>query len=235
MKDPINPTTPGTRDPEETALRDAFLQTGKLPFGIAMRKGLKSFLTDPWLMAIQHMPGPLGFKLRQIYYRRRFRLVGNGFLVDPEVDIIGPENISLGDFAYIGRGSQLVAPEGYISIGDRCHLTSWILGHGGVEIGNCVGCAGAILSASDTYAGGARMSGPMVPSEQRNLKKAPVVIEDDAFIGRYSMVMPGVRIGQGAIVGPHSLVVRNVKPWTVVMGSPAKKIGDREPVKFDMP
>ena len=53
------------------------------------------------------------------------------------------------------------------------------------------------------------MSGPMVPTEQRNLRYGKVTIEDDAFIGQYSIVMPGVTIGEGAVIGPHSLVVKN--------------------------
>jgi len=44
--------------------------------------------------------------------------------------------------------------------------------------------------------------------------------------------MPGITIGEGAVVGPHSLVVKNVKPWTVVIGNPAREIGEREKVRF---
>jgi len=76
------------------------------------------------------------------------------------------------------------------------------------------------------------MVGPMVPSEQRNLRYGKIIIEDDAFIGQYSIIMPGITIGEGAVVGPHSLVVKNVKPWTVVIGNPAREIGEREKVRF---
>lgn len=50
------------------------------------------------------------------------------------------------------------------------------------------------------------------------------VIEDDAFIGMNSVVLPGVTVGRGAIVGAGAIVTRDVSPYTVVVGNPAKKI-----------
>jgi acetyltransferase-like isoleucine patch superfamily enzyme len=94
---------------------------------------------------------------------------------------------------------------------------------------------GLILSATDSHQGGFRMAGPMLPADQRNLRLGKVRIEEDAFIGNFSIVMPGVTVGQGAIVGPHSLVVADVKPWTVVMGSPARVVAEREPVTLPKP
>jgi acetyltransferase-like isoleucine patch superfamily enzyme len=75
----------------------------------------------------------------------------------------------------------------------------------------------------------------MVPIEQRHLVRGKVVIGKDAFLAQYSIIMPGVTIGDGAVVGPHSLVVRDVAPWTIVLGSPARTIGRREPVRFPDP
>jgi acetyltransferase-like isoleucine patch superfamily enzyme len=161
--------------------------------------------------------------------------MGKGVVISPGAEIVGAKNIYLDDFVCLGKKAQFYAPEGYIKIGKRCHISAWILGQGGVEIGNYVAASGAIISASDSHQGGFRMAGPMLPPDQRNVRKAKVVIEDDAFIGLYSIVLPGVTVGQGAIVGPHSLVVRNVKPWTVVMGSPATVIGEREPVTLPPP
>lgn len=221
------------RNTKDLQLREEFIRTGKVPFGLTLSKGIRSIISDPWLLFVQQMPGPLGFKLRQWYWRRRLGSMGKGVVIDPLVELTGTKNIFLDDFCFIGRLSKLVSHDGYIRIGKRCHILSWIIGNGGVEIGDYVGCGGYILSATDSYKGGYRMAGPMILPEQRNIKKAPIVIENDAFIGHFSMVMPGVRIGQGALVGPHSLVVSNIPPWTVVMGSPAKIIGKREPVRFD--
>lgn len=227
--------TAGKRDADRDRMRDAYLRTGKVSLGLALRKGLASLLRDPWLMVLQQLPGPIGLVLRRQYFRRRLGSMGQGVLIDPGVDIDDPRNVYLDDFCYLGKPAQLVAPEGYIKIGKRCHVLARILGHAGVEIGNYVAVNGVILSATDSHQGGYRMSGPMLPPEQRKVRYGKVVIEDDAFIGNFSLVMPGVTVGQGAVVGPHSLVVSNVKPWTVVMGSPARVIGDREPVKFPPP
>ena len=55
-------------------------------------------------------------------------------------------------------------------------------------------------------------------------KYGRVVIEDDAHIGIGSIIMPGVTIGKGAIVGAGSLVTRDVPPYSLVVGSPAKVV-----------
>lgn len=233
---PSDQTPPaGKRDDAATRMRDAYLSTGKVPLGTAVRLGLVSLLRDPWLMVLRQLPGPIGFVLRRSYYRRRLGSMGRGVLIDPGVDLLDPANVYLDDFCYLGKPSQLVAPEGYIRIGKRCHVMARILGHGGVEIGDYVAANGIILSATDSHQGGYRMAGPMLPPEQRNLRYGKVVIEDDAFLGNFSLVMPGVTVGQGAVVGPHSLVVADVKPWTVVMGNPARPIGERDPVKLPRP
>lgn len=51
-----------------------------------------------------------------------------------------------------------------------------------------------------------------------------VVIEDWAYIGAYSQIMPGVTIGEGALVAAGSIVTKSVTPHTVVGGNPAKFI-----------
>jgi acetyltransferase-like isoleucine patch superfamily enzyme len=59
--------------------------------------------------------------------------------------------------------------------------------------------------------------------------RAPVKIEDKAWIGRRAMVLKGVTIGEGAIVAAGSVVTRDVAPWTVVAGVPAAEIKKLEP------
>ncbi len=218
---------------KDSEIKDYYLQSARIPLKKAIPLGLRSLVSDPLLMIVQYMPGPFGFKLRQLYYRSKLGYMGKGVLIDPGVYISHPRYVFLDDFCYIGRFAQIYCPEGYVKIGKRCHINGWILGHGGVEIGDYVASGGKILSITDSHDGGFRMSGPMIPLEQRNLKKGKIVIEKDAFIGQDSMIMPGVIIGEGAIVGPFSYVFRNVKPWTVVLGNPARKISIREKIKFD--
>lgn len=52
----------------------------------------------------------------------------------------------------------------------------------------------------------------------------PIVIEDKVWIGINSTILPGVKIGYGAIVGAQSVVTRDVPPMTVVAGNPARII-----------
>ncbi|HPU00025.1 MAG TPA: DapH/DapD/GlmU-related protein, partial [Armatimonadota bacterium] len=58
---------------------------------------------------------------------------------------------------------------------------------------------------------------------------APIVIEDYVWIGSRATVLPGVRIGRGAVVAAGAVVTRDVAPLTVVGGVPARPIGERKP------
>lgn len=56
------------------------------------------------------------------------------------------------------------------------------------------------------------------------VKSAPIKICDDAWIGMEAIILKGVTIGEGAIVGAGSVVTKDVAPWTVVGGNPARVI-----------
>jgi acetyltransferase-like isoleucine patch superfamily enzyme len=60
----------------------------------------------------------------------------------------------------------------------------------------------------------------------------PVIIEDDVWLASNCTVLPGVRIGRGAVVVAHALVTRNVEPFTVVSGVPAQPVAKLNPKKF---
>jgi acetyltransferase-like isoleucine patch superfamily enzyme len=68
----------------------------------------------------------------------------------------------------------------------------------------------------------------------RNLvpESKPVIIEDDVWLASNSTVLPGVKIGRGAVVAAHALVNRDVEPFTVVGGVPAKTVMRLDPDKF---
>lgn len=66
----------------------------------------------------------------------------------------------------------------------------------------------------------------------RNKKPTRTKLEigDDVFVGYGVTILPQVeKIGRGAIVGARAVVTKNVKPWTIVAGNPAKVIGKRRP------
>lgn len=69
---------------------------------------------------------------------------------------------------------------------------------------------------------------PFPQTIQKSFKnKGDTIIKSDAWIGMNATIMPGVTIGEGAIIAAESVVIKNVEPYTVVAGNPAKKIKNR--------
>jgi maltose O-acetyltransferase len=58
--------------------------------------------------------------------------------------------------------------------------------------------------------------------------KEPVIIEDDVWIGARVIILPGVKIGKGSIVGAGAVVTKDVEPYSIVAGVPAKLIRKRK-------
>jgi acetyltransferase-like isoleucine patch superfamily enzyme len=94
---------------------------------------------------------------------------------------------------------------------------------GGLTIG-----ANVSVSAEVAILTSAGMANSIRGSEYK-----PVVIEDNAWIGVRSIIMPGVTIGRGAAVGAGAVVMRDVPPATIVFGSPARPVGTRPDEEVD--
>nr|WP_317129777.1 acyltransferase [Flavobacterium franklandianum] len=62
---------------------------------------------------------------------------------------------------------------------------------------------------------------------------APVIVEDYVWICSRAIILPGVTIGEGAVIASGSVVTKDVAAWTVVGGVPAKKISERERKQYD--
>jgi len=62
------------------------------------------------------------------------------------------------------------------------------------------------------------------PFEKGSIEGAPIIIEDDVWINFGAAILKGVRIGRGAVVAAGSVVTKDVPPWTLVAGVPAKEI-----------
>ncbi|MGL5685304.1 MAG: CatB-related O-acetyltransferase [Vagococcus fluvialis] len=100
-----------------------------------------------------------------------------------------------------------------------------------LEIGNYV----CIASGATTLLGGNHNHRsdwvsvyPFPQTIQKSFKnKGDTIIKSDAWIGMNATIMPGVTIGEGAIIAAESVVIKNVEPYTVVAGNPAKKIKNR--------
>ena len=162
-----------------------------------------------------------------------FKKVGLNVKIYEYTKIVKPEVIEIGDYSEIDDFTFIYGGKG-IKIGRYVHISRFvsIIGGGELYLGDySVLADGArILTGTDTHHNGSRMS-TCLPLEQRNLKVSFIRIEKDAFIGTNSIVHPGITIGEGAIIGSNSLVLKDVIPWTINVGSPSKVIGKRQKIK----
>jgi acetyltransferase-like isoleucine patch superfamily enzyme len=95
-------------------------------------------------------------------------------------------------------------------------------------IGNFCGVASGarILTGTDRL-DGSGLIGPTVPAERRSVERSSTVLEDHAFVGANAVVHPGVRIGEGAVIGSCSVVREDIAPWTINVGTPTRVAGNR--------
>lgn len=142
---------------------------------------------------------------------------------------------------YIKIGSQFTSGPGLrmdafsasgticIEIGDNVQVNDYV--HIGsiehVKIGNNVLIASKVFISDHNhgyYGECGEQSCPLTHPIERKLSSRPVLIEDDVWIGENVCIMPGVRIGKGAVVGAMSIVTKNVPPYSIVVGNPATTI-----------
>ena len=64
----------------------------------------------------------------------------------------------------------------------------------------------------------------VINKDWSNVKTVQIIVEDKVWIGFGVTILKGVKIGEGAVIGAKSVVTRDVKPWTVVAGNPARLI-----------
>lgn len=162
----------------------------------------------------------------------KLKSCGQGAKIYPLAKIIKPEVIEFGDYSMIDDFTFIYGGKG-IKIGRYVHIAAFvsITGGGELVVGDYADIAygSRILTGTDSYHGGKRMS-TALPPEQRNVIIGKVVIEKDAFIGTNVVIHPNVTIGEGAIIGSNSLVLKDIEPWSINVGSPCHKIGERPKV-----
>jgi putative colanic acid biosynthesis acetyltransferase WcaF len=102
----------------------------------------------------------------------------------------------------------------HVAIGPRVNFYNL----GGVRLGDRV-----VVSQDVYFCGGTHdYSDPRYPLIRRE-----IVVEDDVWIGAGAFIGPGVTVGRGAVVGARTVVTKDVPPWKVVVGNPAREIKDR--------
>lgn len=166
--------------------------------------------------------------------KSRLKKCGQGVTIYPLAKIIKPEVVEIGDFTEIDDFVFIAGGQG-IRIGRYNHI-SWfisIIGGGTLVTGDYVslGAGVRLVTGTDHYEGGKRIS-PLVPYEHRAVYRCNIVLEKDVFIGSNVVIQPGIAnpniiIGEGAIIGSNSLVTKSVEPWSINVGSPCRKIGER--------
>lgn len=139
----------------------------------------------------------------------------------------GYGRIVLGRFVHLGDGTALRAHEGTLRLGERCVL-------GQHDTVNCyldieIGARSLIADSVYVCDFDHRYADPDRPIKDQGIVKAPVRIGPDVWIGVKASVLRGVVVGAGSVVGAHALVNRDVPPYTVAAGVPARVVGTRPP------
>lgn len=143
--------------------------------------------------------------LRIIFFKVMFKKIGKNCLIDYKTYFRYPNKISIGNFVSVNRGCEFypsyLIDDGYITIGNNVVISP------NVKI-YAIAHDYSVLSLVD-YA-------------------APVVVENDVWICANSIILPGVTIGRGSVIGAGSIVNKDIPPFSIAVGSPAKPIKKRK-------
>jgi len=146
------------------------------------------------------------------------------------VDFVNPQNITIGNNVVIRERSWLAAlkhehGEGRISIGDNVHIARDVVLSSAFQIvvGNHVTLGPRSMMMDNNH----NFESPDISVMKQGLSGAPVTIGDYVWIGAHAIVLPGVTVGEGAIVGAGAVVTKDVPPFAIFGGVPAKLIGER--------
>lgn len=144
-----------------------------------------------------------------------------------------PGNIEIGDFCEI-YGKIESQGDGKIFIGNNCIICNdSIVGSvDSIKIGDCVVISNHVhIYDNNNHPTDPKIRREMCLNDFHDEKwkwiyseSSPIVIEDDVWIGEYAAVLKGVTIGTGSIVASHAVVTKNVPPYSIVAGNPAKVV-----------
>lgn len=167
--------------------------------------------------------------------------------IDPSLNIDirksnGNKRLTVGNNCMLAGNYIFETESGYVTIGNRCHIGgSTFISRSGIDIEDDVTIAWGV-TCYDHDSHSVRWSGmreydtiqeykDMIqygdPIKNKNwdiVNTAPIRICSKAWIGMNALILKGVTIGEGAVVAAGSVVTKDVEPWTVVAGNPAKVV-----------
>lgn len=150
------------------------------------------------------IPSIIGFSLRTAIYKIIFRKLEGFAWIQPRVQFVHTNNLSIGRFF-------------------GCNSGTYINAVGGITIGNFV-----LIGSNVTISSGLHpIEGKTPEIFFRPLIPKQIIIEDDVWIGANTVIMPGVTLKKGTVVGAGSVVTKDTEEYSVVVGSPARKIRNR--------
>ena len=142
--------------------------------------------------------------LRHKCYKYWLKNIGTSTNIADGVTITEPYNV------YIGKR---------VSIHPGC----WIQGYGGVSIGNYVGIGSGTKIISNIHI----FDSITEPIKNQGLKKQPVHINDDVWIGANVIILGNTTIGRGSIISAGACVSGNIEPYSIIAGNPGRLIKKR--------
>jgi maltose O-acetyltransferase len=150
------------------------------------------------------LPGAPGFAARSLAYKLLFK--------------------HLGGFAWVQHGVTIVHAD-RLSVGRHfgCNTGTYINAIGGLTMGDYV-----LLGSNVTISSGRHtIDGIQPPVFARPTDPAPIVIEDDVWIGAGAVILPGLTLRTGSVIGANAVVTRDTDAYGVYVGAPARKIRAR--------
>lgn len=157
-----------------------------------------------------------------------FAALGRNVRISDKAAIYGASEMRIGDNSRI---DDFCVVSGKVTLGRNVHIAPFCLvagGTPGIVLEDFAGLAYrvSVFAQSDDYSG-ATMTNPTVPANYKVEARMPVRIGRHVIVGTGAIICPGVDLGDGSAVGAASLVLKSCPPWTILAGSPARKLKER--------
>lgn len=162
-----------------------------------------------------------------------FESFGRNSIIGCKSTFIGVHNISIGNYTRIGRYAVVTAwnkvnedcftPK--ILIGDNCSIGEYvhITAINSISIGNNVLMGRRVTISDNSHGENISKEELQIPPILRKMhSKGGIFIEDNVWIGDKATILAGVRIGYASIIGANSVVTKDIPPYSIVGGIPAK-------------